>query len=65
VTPGGMYFLLLHDGRSEDSVRQYFTEIYDIYVKYMLNPFAKHDSPIVSRAFDSHTKMVSKRMFGF
>eukprot|EP01041_Mallomonas_annulata_P007638 gene7638-15631_t len=62
VTPGGAYLLLLHDGRSEDSIRGFFIEAHDIYVKYMMNPFATFDSPIYSQQFDSHIRGISRRL---
>jgi trafficking protein particle complex subunit 2 len=61
VTPGGVYLLLLHDGRGEDAIRGFFTEIHDLYTKYILNPFAVLDGPIVSPQFDSHVRMASRR----
>jgi trafficking protein particle complex subunit 2 len=61
VTPGGIYLLLLHDGRGEDAIRGFFTEIHDLYTKYILNPFAILDGPIVSPQFDSHVRMASRR----
>jgi trafficking protein particle complex subunit 2 len=61
VTPGGVYLLLLHEGRSEDSVRGFMTEVHELYVKHMLNPFVQFDSPICSPQFDSHVRMASRR----
>lgn len=61
VTPGGVCMLLLHEGRSEDGVRGFMTEVHELYVKHMLNPFAHFDSPICSPQFDSHVRMASRR----
>lgn len=33
VTPGNVRFLMLHDGRSDDTIRAFFTEVYDIYLR--------------------------------
>lgn len=33
ITPGGARFLLLHDGRSDDTVRSFFTEVHDAYMR--------------------------------
>ena len=59
-----MNLLLLHDGKSEDSVRVFFTECHELYVKQMMNAFAQFDQPIVSRSFDIHIKSISKRVLG-
>ena len=61
VTPGGVYLLLLHEGRGEDAVRGFMTEVHELYVKHILNPFAKFDAPICSPQFDSHVRMASRR----
>ena len=57
----GIYFLLLHEGRSDESIKSFFTEVHELYVKNLLNPFYKYDSPIVSSAFDTHVKALGRR----
>ena len=62
VTPSGQYFLLLHhSNRSEESIRNFFVEIHEIYVKHLLNPFYVPDSPVLSMHFDLHVRALSKR----
>lgn len=62
MTPGGMRFLLLHDGHKEDNIRTFFAECHELYTKNMMNPFAQFNEPIVSRSFDNHVKSISKRV---
>lgn len=64
VTPGGTMLLLLHQGKAEDSVRQFFTEAHELYTKHMLNPFAVFDTPIVSPQFDVLLRGIAKRILG-
>lgn len=33
VTPGNARFLLLHDGKNDDSIRSFFTEVHDLYLR--------------------------------
>ena len=61
-TPGGATFLLLHDSRSEDAVRVFFTEVHELYVKYMMNPFASFELPIVSPQFDSRVRGLARKI---
>ena len=61
VTQGGKLLLLLHNGKSEDAVRTFFVEVHDLYVKYMMNPFALADTPIMSPHFDNHVRSLAKR----
>ena len=37
VTPGRMRFLLLHEGMSDDSIKNFFNDVYEYYVKALLN----------------------------
>lgn len=65
VTQGGKQFLLLHNGaKNEDAVRAFFTEVHELYVKYLMNPFAVVDGPIVSPQFNAHVKHLAKRLLG-
>jgi hypothetical protein len=57
----GVYFLLLHEGRSDESIKNFFAEAHELYVKNLLNPFYQFDSPIVSSAFDTHIKALARR----
>ena len=62
MTPGGTIMLLLHNGWNEVAIRSFFTEINDLYTKYLLNPFSDPDGPIVSPQFDLYVKNTAKRM---
>lgn len=33
VTPGNARFLLLHDGKNDDSIRSFFSEVYELYLR--------------------------------
>ena len=63
VTPGGATFLLLHSGKGEDSVRQFFIEVHELYVKHTLNPLIQLDAPIVSPKFDELVHKVAQRLY--
>jgi hypothetical protein len=63
ICTGGLYLLLLHEGRSEDAVRGFFTETHELYVKHMLNPFAVYDAPISSPLFDARVRASARKFF--
>lgn len=43
---GGATLLLLHEGKPEDTVKSFFTEIHDLYTKQLMNPFSGVDTAI-------------------
>jgi len=62
LTAGGTAFLLLHDGsRGEESLLGFFKEVYELYVKLLMNPFCEMDRPIVSTAFETRVRALERR----
>jgi hypothetical protein len=62
ATLGGKIFLLLHNGKSEDAVRAFFTEAHELFVKYMMNPFALPEAQIISPQFDHQIRNLAKKL---
>mmetsp|Transcript_41024 Transcript_41024/g.80725 ORF Transcript_41024/g.80725 Transcript_41024/m.80725 type:complete len:132 (-) Transcript_41024:170-565(-) len=62
LTPGNQTFLLLHEGRNEDSIRGFFLEVHELLVKHLLSPFTEYDTPINSPAFDKRIRALAKRI---
>lgn len=61
LCPSGVKLLLLHDGRSDDSVGTFFREVHELYVKHMINPFYAFDTAIVGPAFDQRVRALAKK----
>ena len=61
VTPGRMRFLLLHEGHSDDSIKNFFNDVYEYYVKALLNPFIDKNTKINSKNFDEKVKNLMKK----
>lgn len=61
VTPGNVRFLLLHDSKSDESIRQFFLDLWDIYVKTILSPFYKEGDPLSNPHFDSKVKQIVQK----
>jgi hypothetical protein len=62
VSPGNVRLLLLHEKKDEDNVKQFFNEVYELYLHVLLNPFYRLNSPITSAAFDAKVKAFGKRL---
>lgn len=61
VSPSNVRFLLLHELRNEESIKQFFFELNDLYVKTLLNPFYSVNQVIRSTAFDAKVKALVKK----
>ncbi|KAH3762617.1 trafficking protein particle complex subunit 2 [Pelomyxa schiedti] len=69
VTSGHVKFLLLHN-KEEDStvkfdtaIRTFFTEVHELYLKVLLNPFYVPNTTITSTAFDTKVRRLGQRIF--
>ncbi|KYQ89232.1 trafficking protein particle complex subunit 2 [Tieghemostelium lacteum] len=63
VTAGQIKLMLLHEKKDEDPIRSFFTEVHDIYLKYLLNPFYTFNTPITSPTFDARVRKLGAKYF--
>jgi len=61
VTAGHIKFMLLHEKKDEDGIKNFFAEVYELYLKILLNPFYNVNTPITSNQFDERVKGIAKR----
>ena len=54
-------FLLLHEGRNDDNIKGFFGEVYEAYVRIMLNPFHGPATKITNKEFDKKVKLLARR----
>ena len=64
VTAGGLRFLFLYEHLprlGEDGLKNFLTEVYETYVKLLLNPFYVPDKPVRSAAFDKKIQTIARK----
>lgn len=52
--------MLLHETRNDDGIRAFFSDVWECYVKTLLNPFYAIDKPIKSATFESKVRAIAK-----
>ena len=64
VTAGCTKLVLLHGSEiNEYNIRQFFNDIYAIYLKLLMNPFYIKGSPIKSARFEKEIRNIAKLHF--
>uniref|UniRef100_A0A0N5BJM5 Trafficking protein particle complex subunit 2 n=1 Tax=Strongyloides papillosus TaxID=174720 RepID=A0A0N5BJM5_STREA len=53
VTASRIRFLILHTHKNDDGIKQFFQEMYETYIKYLMNPFYDINTAITSSAFET------------
>ncbi|OCF33810.1 hypothetical protein I317_01302 [Kwoniella heveanensis CBS 569] len=54
-------FILLHDIKNDDGIRLFFLDVWEAYVKVLLNPFHTVSTPIRNPAFEGKIRASAKR----
>jgi len=53
---------VLHDTKNDDGIKNFFTEVYELYLRILLNPFYKYNSSLShSKTFDERVKYIGRR----
>ncbi|EDV24861.1 Trafficking protein particle complex subunit 2 [Trichoplax sp. H2] len=52
LVTAGARFIVLHDAKNEDGIKNFFGEVYELFVKVLMNPFYDIGTPIEMPAFE-------------
>ncbi|KAF8448457.1 Sedlin [Terfezia claveryi] len=61
LTAGNIKFVLLHDTRADEPIRQFFYDVYELYTKTLMSPFYSVDMEIRSVVFDGRVRAGVKK----
>ncbi|BFZ55626.1 TRAPP subunit [Savitreella phatthalungensis] len=61
VTAGNVRFLLLHDVKNDEAIKTFLNDLYELYLKTIMNPFHEHNAPITSSAFDGRVRALARK----
>jgi len=61
VTAGNMKFILLHESKNDEGIRSFFMDVWELYLKTIMNPFHTAHTPIRSSVFDARVRMSAKK----
>ena len=54
-------FVLLHDTRADEPIRQFFYDVYELYTKTLMSPFYSVDMEVRSAVFDGRVRAGAKK----
>lgn len=61
VTASRMRFIIVHDSKNDEGIKNFFTEVYEMFIKYVMNPFYKLNMPIKCGSFDKKVQFYGRK----
>ncbi|CAO1615682.1 unnamed protein product [Sympodiomycopsis kandeliae] len=61
LIPGNVKLLILHEHRHDDGIRNFFLDVWELWIKLIRNPFHDINAPIASSSFDAKVKASARK----
>ncbi len=61
LTPSNARFLILHEQKSEDGIKNFFNEVYELFVKVVMNPFYESNQKIALPSFEERVRSAARK----
>eukprot|EP00037_Helgoeca_nana_P025086 m.270264 g.270264 ORF g.270264 m.270264 type:complete len:139 (+) comp26843_c0_seq12:281-697(+) len=61
ATASRVKFMLLHEVKNDDGIKNFFSEVHELYIKALLNPFYNPGERINAKDFRSKVRLSGKR----
>uniref|UniRef100_A0A1A9UG22 Trafficking protein particle complex subunit 2 n=1 Tax=Glossina austeni TaxID=7395 RepID=A0A1A9UG22_GLOAU len=61
VTASQIRFIIVHDNKNEEGIKNFFNEIYETYIKHAMNSFYKINTPIKSPTFEKKAHLYGRK----
>lgn len=61
ITASQMRFIMVHDIKNDEGIKNFFNEIYETYIKLSMNSFYKINTPIKSTMFEKKAQIFGKK----
>ncbi|KAK0566619.1 TRAPP subunit [Tilletia horrida] len=61
LLPNNVKFMILHEHKHDDGIRNFFLDVWESYVKLSINPFHDLNAPIRSASFDNRVRQSARK----
>lgn len=61
VTASQIRFVIVHDNRNDEGIKNFFNEMYEAFIKYSMNPFYVRNTPIKSSVFEKKSQNCGRK----